>query len=323
MTRISVLIPTYNRAAVLQQTLEAMFALDREDLDCDFVIIDNNSTDSTIQVVSSYKLRLPLTYMKEPRPGKNCALNKALREHPMRDIVVFSDDDVTPDKDWLQQIISSTRRWPEISVFGGRVEVKWPNDEQPGWAVADWIKAMGYSQHHLGDSETLYTPPACPFGPNFWVRKTVFEKLPLFDETIGPRPTNRIIGSETSFLMALQRRGFRMLYYPLAQVQHRILSTECAIPALRRRGYRFGRGQVKLFGWHRRDRYVKSKVFWIIILLADYLYTSARYIFGLVHKNPRRNCEITVDSMIRFGSLYQTFKEFKASLKRPGQSAPA
>ena len=323
MSSLTILMPTFNRCAVLRDTLEAMCGIDRKGIDCELVVIDNNSTDSTPAVVAEYQERLPLTFLKEPRPGKNCALNKALRERPMRDIVVFSDDDVTPDRNWLREIVSSAQRWPDICVFGGRIEVKWPNDQQPEWAAADWIQAIGYSRHDLGDNETPYDPPPRPFGPNFWVRKQVFEKVPSFDETIGPHPTERIMGSETSFLLALEKAGFRMLYCPSVKVQHRILPKECAIAALRRRGYRFGRGQVRLRGWHRRETYARNKLFWLMVLLADYVYTSARYVIGAARRDLRRNCEITVDSMIRFGSLYQTFKEFKASLKRPGQSAPA
>jgi cellulose synthase/poly-beta-1,6-N-acetylglucosamine synthase-like glycosyltransferase len=313
-------MPTFNRYAVLRDTLEAMCKIDRQGIDCNLVVIDNNSTDCTSEVVSEYKERFPLTLLKEPRPGKNCALNKALREHPLRDIVVFTDDDVIPDKSWLQEMVSCTRRWQNISVFGGRIRLKWPNDERPQWAAANWLAVLGYCSHDLGNEERLYAPPACPFGANFWVRKEIFEQVPSFDETIGPRPTDRIIGSETSFLMELQRRGFQMLYCPSVQIHHRVLPNECAIPALRRRGYRFGRGQVRLFGWHRREIYVKNKLFWLILMLADYIYTSGRYVVGVIQRDLRRNCEITVASMIRFGSLYQTFKEFKTSLKPAGRS---
>ena len=321
MDAITILLPTHNRCAEVRQTLDAMCRVDRNGIDCEFVVIDNNCSDSTPQVVAEYKNRLPLVFLQEKRPGKNCALNKALKECPMRDIVVFTDDDVTPDEDWLQEIVASTKKWSNIAVFGGRVHVKWPNDHQPDWAVADWIVAIGYSHHDFGSDDTLYTPRASPFGPNFWVRKSVFDRLPFFDDTIGPRPENRIMGSETSFLLALKRLGFQMLYWPGARVEHRILAKECSPSRLRRRGFWCGRGQVKLLGWHRRELRDKSKVLWLLILLTDYICTSGRFAFGLAHRNVRRNCEITVQSMIRFGCLYQTFKEFGESFKSAESSA--
>ena len=100
---ITVLIPTYNRARVLGETLEALTRVDRNGIDCSIVVIDNNSTDNTHEIAAEYAAKLPLSYLKETRPGKNCALNKALRECELKDIVVFTDDDVTPTQNWLQE----------------------------------------------------------------------------------------------------------------------------------------------------------------------------------------------------------------------------
>jgi glycosyltransferase involved in cell wall biosynthesis len=300
---------------MLNQTLNAFVEVDRTGIVCEIVIIDNNSTDKTDEVVNEFRSRLPVSLLTEPRPGKNCALNKALRECILREIVVFADDDVTPAKDWFQEIVRSTKRWPAIAVFGGKVDVLWPDEQQPEWAVADWIKAFGFSWHHYADAEVLYRPPACPFGPNLWVRKTVFDTVPLFDETIGPNSKNRIMGSETSFLRELQRQGFAMLHYPYAEVQHRIIRKDCRVSALRRRAYTFGRGQVRLHGWHRRHLYARSKMLWCLTCAADYLYTSLRFLRGALLSDSRRNCEITVSSMMRFGNLRETRDQI---LKRCG-----
>jgi glycosyltransferase involved in cell wall biosynthesis len=313
---LTVLIATYNRTDILRQTLDALNSVERTGIDCDIVIIDNNSTDNTAEVVKEYGDRLPLSLLRETRPGKTCALNKALRECTLRDIVVFTDDDITPAKNWFQEIVSSTTKWPEVMVFGGKIEVMWPDNKQPEWAVTDWIKAFGFSWHHYADGEVLYKPSACPSGGNFWVRKVVFQKVPFFDETIGPSPKNRIMGGETLFLRELQSHGIQMLYYPKSEVRHRILVQACLIPALRLRGYRFGRGQVRLHGWHRYNLYLKSKIFWCMVFAADYFYTSLRFMIGYVLRDSKRNCEITVGSMIRFGQLRETTGQVLDRFKR-------
>jgi glycosyltransferase involved in cell wall biosynthesis len=318
---LTVLIPTYNRAEALRETLDALVDVDRGEIDCEIVVIDNNSTDKTADVVNKFRRKLPLSLLTEKRQGKNCALNKALTECSLKEIVVFADDDVTPAKDWFQEIISSTRRWPAIDVFGGKIDVLWPDSREPEWAVEDWIKAFGFSWHHYAEKAVLYKPPASPFGPNFWVRKAVFEIVPLFDETIGPNSKKRIMGSETSFLVELQRHRFEMLYYPGAWVQHRVLRKDCSIPTLRRRAYTFGRGQVRLHGWYRRKLYSKNKALWTITLAADYLYTSLRFLVGSGLKDSRRNCEMTVNAMMRFGQLRETANQMFERFKRNGSSS--
>ena len=52
---ITVLIPTYNRAKVLRETLEALTRVERTGIDCSIVIIDNNCTDNTAEVVKEYQ----------------------------------------------------------------------------------------------------------------------------------------------------------------------------------------------------------------------------------------------------------------------------
>ena len=320
---ITVLIATYNRAAVLRQTLQAFTCVERTGIDCSIVIVDNNSTDNTREIATEYATKLPVFYLKEVRPGKNCALNKALRECELKDIVVFTDDDVTPTRNWLQEIASSVRKWSRIAVFGGKVEVVWPDNKQPEWAMPEWIMAFGFPRHHYAEGEAFYKAPACPFGPNYWVRKVVFQKVPFFDETLGPKPRNTIQGDETSFLMNLQGHGFPILYYPGAEVYHRILHEGCTIPWLRRRAYTHGRGHVRLHGLHRRNIYRKSKILWCMVLVVDELSTVLRFLAGLILMDSKRNCEATVSAMMRFGELHETanqiFKRFSKRAKREGR----
>ena len=108
---ITVLIATYNRAAVLSRTLEALTSVERTGIDCSIVIIDNNSTDNTTEVVKDYGEQLPLSLLKEPRQGKNCALNKALRECALKDIVVFTD--VPGNRFFHDEVAKHCRIWRE------------------------------------------------------------------------------------------------------------------------------------------------------------------------------------------------------------------
>jgi hypothetical protein len=222
---------------------------------------------------------------------------------------------VTPDRSWLREIATAAVSHPEICVFGGRVDVAWPDGRQPEWASAGWVKSFGYSWHDHGDAETYYTPPACPFGPNFWVRRSVFDVVPGFDESIGPRPKGRIMGSETSFLMLLQRHGLRMLYCPGVRVQHRVTPSQCTPAYLRRRGYGFGRSEVRLFGMRRSRLYASSRLMWWIVAAADVAYNGARLCAGFLMRSARRRCETTVDAIINLGSLMESVSSAGQALR--------
>ncbi len=62
---LTILIPTYNRAGVLRQTLDALTGVDRTGVDYEIVIIDNNSNDNTREMVREYEKQLPLFYLRE------------------------------------------------------------------------------------------------------------------------------------------------------------------------------------------------------------------------------------------------------------------
>ncbi len=250
---ISVLMPTHNRAAILRDTLEAMTRVRRDGLEVEFVVVDNASTDDTREVIGSYAKRLPVRRVYEPRPGKNRALNRALAEAELGRIVVFTDDDVTPRRDWLLAIHDVCARRPEYSVFGGQIHAVWPSDKVPGWALDPFIHAFGFAHHDYAKEERPYAPDEFPFGPNYWVRREVFADGLRFYEHIGPHPRNRILGDETLFLKQLRGHGFEPFYTPKALVGHRIQPENFSAAAIVKRAATLGRGAPVVNGLCQAD----------------------------------------------------------------------
>lgn len=241
---ISVLMATYNRAEILRETLEAMTQVDREGIDVEIVVIDNNSSDNTREVVESFAARLPVRYLFEPRPGKNCALNHALDVIHLGKLVAFTDDDVRPRTDWFKAILGVADRWPACDVFGGKVYPVWPEGYRPGWTSNARIGRWGFADHKPADRESLYRPEPCffPTGANLWVRRRVFKDGRRYDESIGPRPNNRIMGSEASFLLQLKTEGHDIVYSPEAVVAHVIQRCELTEQYMLKRAYTYGKG---------------------------------------------------------------------------------
>jgi len=116
--KITVIIVTYNRSELLKTTLEALSCQSRQA--DEVVVVDNNSTDNTKRVAGSFHGRLPVKYVFEKMQGIAIARNSGI-ENSCGDIIVFTDDDCVPEKDWLKYIEVPFLRDPSIGLVGGKV----------------------------------------------------------------------------------------------------------------------------------------------------------------------------------------------------------
>lgn len=240
---LTVLFATRNRAETLSEVLGHYCMLDAPPGGWKLIIVDNGSTDRTCDIICSYQHRLALTYLFEPQPGKNIALNTGLASIT-GDLVLLTDDDVFPYRDWLVQMRAAADAHRDFAIFGGMVVPRWqaPPDS--------WL----LSSVPLGAVFTITDPSASEgpttshnvFGPNMAVRAEVFTRGFYFDTSIGPRGANYPMGSETEFVRRLTRRGFMAWYCPRAVVEHFIPRSHTRISWILSRAVRFGRGQYRL-----------------------------------------------------------------------------
>jgi GT2 family glycosyltransferase len=308
---ISVVFATRNRASALEETLEAMSRLDNDGRSIEFVVVDNGSTDDTARLLERYKERLPLRVLWEPVAGKNRALNVALEAAPLGDIVAFTDDDVTPGEGWLRDISAACRRWPQHSVFGGRVDPVLPDGhEMPSWAQHHVIQEFAFAQHWISAVEAEYPPRKEPFGPNYWVRRSAIGRT-RFEPMLGPHPTRRRLGGETQFLRDLRRRGHTPVFVPAIKVGHRIEVERVTRRAVYWRAWQLGKGKVYAEGLPATQRLLESLPDWRRERLRDLLLDGIGLLIGAVLSNPR---ERVVNMALHLSQLSKTVEALELSL---------
>ena len=103
---VTVILCTYNRCQSLSKALQSVAASEMPTSAVwEVLVVDNNSHDQTREVVEDFSRRYPgrFRYLFEPKPGKSHALNAGIRE-AHGEILVFIDDDVTVDKNWLSNL---------------------------------------------------------------------------------------------------------------------------------------------------------------------------------------------------------------------------
>ena len=285
---ISVVIPTYNRAEEFRVSLEALCALDRGNIDVEFIIVDNNSTDHTGKVIGSFKDRLPIRHLFQAKAGKNAALNLALEDAgSLGDIVAFTDDDVSPRADWLQSMIAAANRNPEFDVFGGKSTVVWPVDPPPKWALHPSILGWGFScNEDIGAVEQTFPKGRYPVGTNYWVRRGVLAEGLRFDEKIGPVPENRIIGDETKFCMEAEQSGHKVLWVPDAVTGHRVHEEMVTEAGVEKRACYLGRTGPNLNGLDKREQFERCPLLWKLGRRASMMRYWLRYKIAKMKNDP-------------------------------------
>lgn len=223
-SKVALVVCTYNRCDTLAQLLGNLAHMRLPPGGrVTMVVVDNNSSDGTADIVASFQPRLPLVYVFERRLGKAFALNAGLGAIGDSDVVVFTDDDVVLPPEWLTRFMSAFDALPRYGWFGGRVLSSWPGGRPPSWLHDDTRAALAgyFVDYDLGQQSRPYVDgDRLPTGAAMAVRNDVFEKIGVFREDLGPRGKRRGVGEETELLERAIAAGYRGFYVADACCHH-------------------------------------------------------------------------------------------------------
>ena len=138
MVKLSVIICTYNRANSLADTLLCLTKQSYDIANWELIVVDNNSSDNTKEIIYEYHRKLPnLTYKFEPQQGLSFARNLGINSAKGA-IIAFTDDDVLPENDWLTQIQNNMEKY-NCDACGGYIAPKWES-QPPAWLTEIFIE---------------------------------------------------------------------------------------------------------------------------------------------------------------------------------------
>jgi glycosyltransferase involved in cell wall biosynthesis len=248
--KFSVVIPTYNRAADLRESLVSIAGLATGD-HWELIVVDNNSADNTREVVSEAQqwFPAPLRYLFEPEQGRCAALNAGIKASTGT-IIVTTDDDVRVERDWLDRA-SEALDGLGCDYVGGKVLPIWgaprppwlPNRGGRHWAV---IALLDYG------SEPIQFNRLVPLGVNMAFRREAFGRAGLWDNRVG-RKAGTLLGQEVrEWGLRARDAGLTGCYAPRMVIRH-VISPD----RLTKRYFR------RWFYWHGISRamlYARSRI---------------------------------------------------------------
>jgi hypothetical protein len=251
---ISVVVCTYNRAGPLQRFLARIGELGspRHDLPWELVVIDNNSSDGTRDVVESMRarLRVPVVYHFEPCQGLSHARNAALR-NARYDILAFTDDDCLFGSDWLQSIADEFAADASLAILGGRVEAA------PGLPT-ELSTRRGRGRVEV---KSLADIRRNLIGCNMTLKRSLLRGIEPFDTRLGAGTPCKA-GEDSDYIYRALRGGCRIVYSPDVMVEHHHDRTEEDAVRAVRGNYLMGRGAFYAKHLSRFDCNVARHAYW-------------------------------------------------------------
>lgn len=113
---VSVVIPAYNEEKNIKNCLEA-FLQQKTNYKFEIILVDNNSTDKTVEIAKEFENKLPLQIIKETKKGRGPARKKGFDE-AKGDIILSTDADTIVPLDWVEKLTEKFKNERVIAVTG-------------------------------------------------------------------------------------------------------------------------------------------------------------------------------------------------------------
>lgn len=169
--KLSVIIPTHNRADILEICLNKITR--QEGVDFEIIVVDDGSEDHTAKVVSGFE---DVIYIKQKASHQGTARNKGVKK-ATGDIILFIGDDIFAEPGFLMQhmnahtlnpdeetVVLGYTTWDPFLEINSYMEFL----ESSGWQFAYFLLKPGFTDHP--------EPYKFFYTSNISLKKSLFDK---------------------------------------------------------------------------------------------------------------------------------------------------
>jgi glycosyltransferase involved in cell wall biosynthesis len=228
MVDLSVAIRTYNGAQHLPGLLEALQAqLSVESLNWEIIIVDNNSTDDTPQVIQSYQQHwtvCPLRYCLESRQGASFARKRAIRE-ANGTLIGFLDDDNIPSLTWVRAAYDFGIAHPNAAAFGSQIHAHYEVAPPQNFdRIAQFIPVIERDESVCFTRGKRALTNVVPPGAGLVIRRSAWlEHVPAELNLKGPVGNSLAYkGEDVEALLHLKKAGWEIWFNADMHISHQI-----------------------------------------------------------------------------------------------------
>ena len=241
--QFSVIVPARNEERMIGRCLERLAAMNYPRDNFEVILVDNGSTDRTLEVFQSWADRLNVRVLQRPNV-KISALRNLGAAEAKGDGLAFLDADCLVPSEWLRDADRFLSNENE-GIVGAHYRI--PPDST--WLARSWFD----DEHANTAGDTSYVPAG-----DVLLRKSTFVRIGGFDEKLE---TNE----DYEFCRRARRLGIPLRSYPCLEVIH--LGTPQNIARFYRQQRWHGRHVFKVFVENLPSLYNARAIFFAIYAL--------------------------------------------------------
>jgi len=221
--RVSIIIPTRDRADLLQQCLNSVLASQAEyPTKFEIIVMDNESVEpATHDLLKRFAERDAIRVVPFKGSFNWSAINNAAARQARGEVLVFlNNDTVVLSSDWVRELVSTLSR-PDVGVVGARLLYEDGTIQHGGvlmgaasGAVHEGIGESPVEGGYLGRT-ALQRNVMAVTGACLATRASTFREFGGFDEA-----NLRIEFSDVDYCLKVHDRGLAVIYNPFATLYH-------------------------------------------------------------------------------------------------------
>ncbi|HOE62440.1 MAG TPA: glycosyltransferase family A protein [Candidatus Sumerlaeota bacterium] len=243
----SIAICTYNRGSVIKHSIESALKLNFDKDKYEIIVVDNNSTDDTRQIVEGYiSSNTNIRIVEEKNQGASFARNRAYNE-ARGEYIIYIDDDAEMCPDYLKNLESVINEEEDVAAAGGPIEVGWLG------AVPDWYEPdldFVFNYLYIASYRIRVFYPRMIYGTNMVIKVSILKKIGGFNTNLGPKKKHPLVGEDVEIILRIEKNEKKPIYYdPGLKVKHLIC------PERLNQDY-----IIKKTEWHGRSQFIFENI---------------------------------------------------------------
>jgi glycosyltransferase involved in cell wall biosynthesis len=304
---VSIVICTYNRSAMLADTLHSLAdALASYRKPVEVLVVNNASTDNTNDVVTAFiREKSPaIALVQEHRKGLSYARNTGL-ERAKGDVICFLDDDVFVSDGWLEGLLAAFALSNDVGCVAGQIRLRYPEKSRPAWLDGRYNGL--FSECRRGERSFLLPRGDDFIGANFALTRKAVSVVGPFNTALGRKQYSLLSGEDTEYAERLWKQGFTIAYSAEGYVYHRVLPERLTYQWI-----------AKRYFWAGVTNSLKRNWFYPLSVITRLLSSSLLVLAGLLIFNLKRSVLSSFRVINAFGAFYGWYLRLRRRLTLSG-----